>query len=70
MCPCLSRCSLIAAFLLLTTVLDIVILLQDDDSLKMENDVRRKTYNEPTLEDKFDKSQMPKPMQVWGLSYQ
>lgn len=36
----------------------------DDDSMKAQDDVRRKSYNEPTLEDKFDKSQMPKPMQV------
>lgn len=26
--------------------------------------MRRRSYNEPTLEDKFDKTQMPKPMQV------
>lgn len=37
---------------------------QDDDSVKKEDDVRRRSYNEPTLEDKFDKTQMPKPMQV------
>ena len=37
---------------------------QDDESVKKEDDVRRRSYNEPTLEDKFDKSQMPKPMQV------
>ncbi|CAN0227330.1 unnamed protein product, partial [Ectocarpus sp. 6 AP-2014] len=36
----------------------------DDDSLKVEDDVRRRSYNDPTLEDKFDKTQMPKPMQV------
>lgn len=45
-------------------VLDVVILRQDDDSMKTQDDVRRKSYNAPTLEDKFDKSQMPKPMQV------
>lgn len=32
--------------------------------MKVQDDVRRRSYNEPTLEDKFDKSQMPKPMQV------
>ena len=37
---------------------------QDDESVKKEDDVRRRSYNEPTLEDKFDKTQMPKPMQV------
>ena len=47
-------------------VLDIVLLRQDDDSVKAPDDVRRKSYNAPTLEDKFDKSQMPKPMQVQG----
>lgn len=56
--------SLIIALLLSMHVLYIVILRQDDDSMKAQDDVRRKSYNEPTLEDKFDKSQMPKPMQV------
>lgn len=56
--------SLIIALLLSIPVLYIVILRQDDDSMKAQDDVRRKSYNEPTLEDKFDKSQMPKPMQV------
>eukprot|EP00903_Cladosiphon_okamuranus_P017448 g16072.t1 len=36
----------------------------DDESIKNEDDVRRRSYNAPTLEDKFDKTQMPKPMQV------
>lgn len=40
------------------------LVFQDDDSLKVEDDVRRRSYNAPTLEDKFDKTQMPKPMQV------
>ena len=35
----------------------------DDDSLE-KNDVRKKEYNEPTLEDKFDKTLLPKVMQV------
>lgn len=56
--------------LLRKRVLDIVILWQDEDSMKAQDDVRRKSYNEPTLEDKFDKSQMPKPMQVRELWHQ
>lgn len=48
-----------------TFLLDV--LCQDDESVKVEDDVRRRSYNEPTLEDKFDKTQMPKPMQVAPL---
>ena len=35
----------------------------DDESLEV-NDPRKKEYNEPTLEDKFDKTMLPKVMQV------
>lgn len=35
----------------------------DDESLE-QNDPRKKSYNEPTLEDKFDKTLLPKVMQV------
>ncbi|CAM9167058.1 unnamed protein product [Scytosiphon promiscuus] len=39
----------------------------DDESIKVDDDVRRRSYNAPTLEDKFDKTQMPKPMQARPL---
>ena len=41
---------------------------QDDDSVKTDDpakeDARKKTYDGATLEDKFDKSALPKVMQV------
>jgi microfibrillar-associated protein 1 len=36
----------------------------DDDSLKAEGDVRKNNFNEPTLEDKFDKEKLPSVLQV------
>ncbi|CAM9227041.1 unnamed protein product [Ascophyllum nodosum] len=36
----------------------------DEDSVETPDDVRKRSYHEPTLEDKFDKSQMPRVMQV------
>lgn len=36
----------------------------DDDSVVDKNDVRRKEYNAPTLEDHFDKKKLPKILQV------
>lgn len=36
----------------------------DDESIRDKNDVRLKDYNEPTLEDHFDKKALPKIMQV------
>ncbi|CAM9268751.1 unnamed protein product [Choristocarpus tenellus] len=36
----------------------------DEESVKMKDDVRRRSYHEPTLEDKFDKTQMPRVMQA------
>lgn len=36
----------------------------DEESVETTDDVRRRSYHEPTLEDKFDKTQMPRVMQV------
>ena len=36
----------------------------DDDSLKADGDVRKNNFNEPTLEDKFDKEKLPTVLQV------
>ena len=36
----------------------------DDDSLKADGDVRKNNFNEPTLEDKFDKEKLPAVLQV------
>lgn len=41
-----------------------IVVDQDEDSVAVKDDVRLRSYHEPTLEDKFDKSQMPRVMQV------
>jgi microfibrillar-associated protein 1 len=38
--------------------------MDEEKDLKDADDVRKRTFAEPTLEDKFDKSSMPKVMQV------
>lgn len=36
----------------------------DDDSIRADGDVRKNNYNEPTLEDKFNKEALPAVLQV------
>lgn len=43
---------------------DVETFFQDEQSVEATDDVRRRNYHQPTLEDKFDKSQMPRVMQV------
>jgi hypothetical protein len=43
----------------------------DEDSTKAEGDVRNKKFNEPTLDDNFNKEQLPTVLQVknFGKKY-
>lgn len=36
----------------------------DEDSVKVESDVRTREFNQPTLEDNFDKASLPAVLQV------